>query len=124
MPTLRLTGTSRHSTLGGAVTLPDLSFTPAFDLSSIVNQFSGGVEVPTTPGFQQNLRLNIAVNSTNDRSLVSRALSVDGAANLRIRGTAAEPVVVGRNNLTGGDVILNGNRLSSGAGPLSLSIPQ
>jgi len=101
-----------------------LSFTPAFDLSSIVNQFSGGVEVPTTPGFQQNLQLNIAVNSTNDTSLVSRALCVDGAANLRIRGTAAEPVVVGRINLTGGDVILNGNRLSSGAGPLSLSIPQ
>lgn len=107
---LRLSGTARHATLGGAVTLTNLSFTPAFDLSSLVNQLSGGVEVPTAAGFQQNLQLNIVVNSTNNTSLVSRTLSVDGSANLQIRGTAAEPVVLGRVNLAGGDVILNGNR--------------
>lgn len=107
---LRLSGANRHAALSGAVGLSNLSFTPAFDLSSVVNQFSGGVEVPQTAGFLQNLQLNVAVNSTNNTSLVSRTLSVDGTANLQIRGTAAQPVVLGRVNLTGGDVILNGNR--------------
>jgi translocation and assembly module TamB len=107
---LRLTGTATNATLGGAVTLSNLSFTPAFDLNSVVNQLSGGVQVPRTSGFQQNLQLNIAVNSTSDASLASRSLSVDGRANLQIRGTAAEPVVLGRVSLTSGDVILNGNR--------------
>jgi len=107
---LRLTGTATNSTLGGAVTLSNLSFTPAFDLNSVINQLSGGVEVPRTSGFQQNLQLNIAVNSTSNASLASRSLSVDGRANLQIRGTAAEPVVLGRVSLNSGDVILNGNR--------------
>lgn len=107
---LRLTGTTRSATLGGAVNLSNVSFTPAFDLSSVVNQLSGGVEAPATGGFAQNLNLNIALSSSNNVSLVSRTLSVNGSANLQIRGTAAEPVVLGRVNLTSGDVILNGNR--------------
>jgi translocation and assembly module TamB len=41
---------------------------------------------------------------------VSRTLSVEGSANLQVRGTLAEPVILGRVNLSGGDVILNGNR--------------
>lgn len=107
---LRLTGTAKHASLGGLVTLTNLSFTPAFDLSKFVSQFSGGVEVPKTPGLEQNLQLNLTVNSTNNTSLVSRTLSVDGSAHLQVRGTASDPVILGRVNLTGGDVILNGNR--------------
>ena len=107
---LRLTGTTEHSILGGSVNLADLSFTNGFDLSNVVNQFSGGVEVPAQPGFAQNLSLNIAVNSASNANLVSRTLSVDGTANLQVRGTLAEPVILGRVNLSGGDVILNGTR--------------
>jgi translocation and assembly module TamB len=107
---LRLTGTTEHAILGGSVNLADMSFTNSFDLSTVVNQFSGGVEVPSQPGIAQNLSLNIAVNSASNLNLVSRTLSVDGTANLQVRGTLAEPVILGRVNLTGGDVILNGNR--------------
>jgi translocation and assembly module TamB len=76
----------------------------------MVSQFSGGVEAPPSRGFSQNLVLNVAVHSTNNMNLVSRTLSVGGSANLQVRGTAAEPVILGRVNLTGGDIILNGNR--------------
>jgi translocation and assembly module TamB len=107
--TLRLTGGFDRATLGGNVNLSDLSFTPAFDLSTFIDQFSGGVEAPQR-GFAQNVALNIGVQSTNDVNLVSRTLSVGGSANLQVRGTAAEPVILGRVNLSGGDIILNGNR--------------
>jgi len=50
------------------------------------------------------------VHSSNAVNLVSRTLSVGGTANLQVRGTAAEPVILGRVNLSGGDIILNGNR--------------
>jgi hypothetical protein len=59
---LRLTGSTTQASLGGAVNLTDMSFTPAFNLSTFVNQLSGGVEVPPQPGFAQNLQLNIALN--------------------------------------------------------------
>ncbi|MBS1803084.1 MAG: translocation/assembly module TamB [Acidobacteria bacterium] len=107
---LRLTGTTDAALLGGTVNLSDVSFTPGFDLSSFIGQFSSGVEAPPTQGFAQNLALNLAVHSSNAVNLVSRTLSVGGTANLQVRGTAAEPVILGRVNLSGGDIILNGNR--------------
>jgi translocation and assembly module TamB len=107
---LRLTGSQDHSALGGTVKIADMSFTPAFDLNSVVSQVSGGVQAPTGQGFMQNLRLNIALNSAGNANLESRTLSVDGSADLQIRGTAAQPVILGRVNLTSGDVILHGSR--------------
>ena len=96
---LRLAGTTDNAVLGGQVNLADLSFTPAFDLNSFINQFSGGVSPPPTPGLAQNIQLNLGVNSENNINLVSRTLSMNGSANLRVRGTAAEPVILGRVNL-------------------------
>lgn len=107
---LRFTGTPKAAQLGGNVNLADLSFTRAFDLSNFINQFTGGVEAPPSQGFTQDIALNVAVHSTNNVNLVSRTLSVGGSANLQVRGTASDPVILGRVNLTGGDVIFNGNR--------------
>jgi translocation and assembly module TamB len=107
---LRLTGTTTAALLGGTVNLADLSFTPGFDLSNFIGQFSNGVEAPPSQGFAQNIALNLSVHSSNSVNLVSRTLSVGGTANLQVRGTTADPVILGRINLSGGDMILNGNR--------------
>lgn len=107
---IRLSGSPQAALLGGSVNLADLSFTPAFDLSNFIDQFTGGVEAPPAQGFTQNVALNLAVHSSNNVNLVSRTLSVGGSANLQVRGTVADPVILGRANLTGGDIILNGNR--------------
>lgn len=120
---LRLTGSINHALLSGSVNLADLSFTPAFDLSNIIRQFSGGVEAPPSTGFAQNLDLNIAVNSPSNANLVSRTLSVAGSANLQLRGTAAEPVILGRVSLDSGDVILNGNRFVLTGGTIQFINP-
>jgi translocation and assembly module TamB len=120
---LRLAGTTDNATLGGQVTLADLSFTPSFDLNSFIGQFSGGVSAPATPGMAQNIQLNIGVNSENNINLVSRTLSINGAANLRVRGTAADPVILGRVNLSGGDIILNGDRFVLNGGTIEFVNP-
>ena len=120
---LRLAGTTDSAMLGGSVNLSDISFTSAFDLNSFISQFSGGVEAPPTPGFGQNLQLNLAVRSTNDVSLVSRSLSVNGSANLQVRGTASNPVILGRVNLNGGDIILNGDRFLLDGGTIAFVNP-
>jgi translocation and assembly module TamB len=109
--------------MGGSINIADLSFTPAFDLTSLVDQVSGGVAAPVGPGFAQNLALNIAVNSTSNVNLVSRTLSVGGSANLQVRGTAANPVILGRVNVTGGDIILHGDRFVLNGGTLQFVNP-
>jgi translocation and assembly module TamB len=120
---IRLAGSTDNAVLGGQVRLADLSFTPAFDLNSFIDQFSGGVSAPATPGLAQNIQLNLGVTSENNINLVSRSLSVNGSANLRVRGTAAEPVILGRVNLDGGDIILNGDRFVLNGGTIEFVNP-
>jgi translocation and assembly module TamB len=59
------------------------------------------------------------VRSTAELSIVSPAVSVQGSANLRVIGTANDPVIVGRSNVTGGDVIFFGNRYVVQAGTIA-----
>jgi translocation and assembly module TamB len=120
---LRLAGTTDNAVLGGQVNLADLSFTPAFDLNSFINQFSGGVSPPPTPGISQNIQLNLGLSSENNINLVSRTLSINGSANLRVRGTASQPVILGRVNLSGGDIILNGDRFVLNGGTIEFVNP-
>ena len=105
-----LTGTTDAASLGGQVKIDQLSFTPDFDLTEFMSQFGGETTPPPTPGFSQNLQLNLAVQSTSGINVVSRELSLQGNANLNIRGTADQPVILGRVNLNGGDLIFMGNR--------------
>jgi translocation and assembly module TamB len=107
---LAMVGTTDSAVLQGQVTINSLSFTPDFDLNNFINQFSGVATPPPTQGFADNLRLAVAVRSASELNVVSPTVSIQGAANLRVVGTAADPVIVGRAALTGGDVIFLGNR--------------
>jgi translocation and assembly module TamB len=108
---LTLVGSSDYALIRGQVRLTELSFSPAFDISDIMSA-AGGAAGSTAPpgGFARNLNLDISVISTNDLNLASSKLSLQGATNLRIRGTAAEPAVIGRVNVTEGELIFRGNR--------------
>ncbi len=108
---IALTGNLDSAYLRGAVQLTRLSFTPDFDLMNFASQFSGeGTVSAPSGGFMQNLHLAIGVQSTSQMNLVSKGLSLQGSANLRVTGTADNPVILGRANITGGDLIFNGNR--------------
>jgi translocation and assembly module TamB len=106
---LIMSGSAESALLSGQVRLTELSFTPDFDAAELLGEFSSAT--PSAPtALAQKIRLDIGVQSTNDLSLVSTKLSLQGAANLQVRGTAANPVILGRMNLTGGDLIFRGNR--------------
>lgn len=120
---LRLSGNTDNALLGGNVTISDLSFTQAFDLMNFINQFTGGIKAPPSRGVAQNIQLNIGVRSDNNVNLVSRTLSINGTANLQVRGTAAQPVLLGRVNLASGDLIFNGNRFVLNGGTIQFVNP-
>jgi len=121
---LTLVGSQSYGLLHGQVRLTELSFSPSFDLSDIAGAASGARGSTAPPGgFARNLNLDIHVISTEDLNLASSKLSLQGAANLRIRGTAAEPTMIGRVNLTGGDLIFRGNRYFLEQGTLDFVDP-
>ena len=107
---MALTGTLDSSTLQGQVDVEQLSFTPDFDIASAIGQMGGPSTPPSSQGFADNLQLNLAVRSTGGINLVSREVTVQGTANLTVRGTAANPVVTGRVNVSSGDLVFRGNR--------------
>jgi translocation and assembly module TamB len=107
---LALTGTSDASLVSGQVRIEHVSFTPDFDMSTFISQFSGESSPPTSQGLTAGMRLDIAVQSTSQMDLVSSKVSLQGSANLRVVGTAADPVILGRTTLTGGELFMAGNR--------------
>jgi translocation and assembly module TamB len=120
---LTLTGSTESALLAGTVNIDQLSFTPDFDLMETMGSLSSDTEPPPSQGFTNNLGLQITVRSTNGINLVNRQLSLQGAANLTVRGTAAQPVVLGRINLTGGDLIFKGNRYKLEGGTIDFVNP-
>ena len=84
--------------------IDSLSFTQDFDLANFMNQFTGDTAPPSGESFADNVNLNISVQSTEQLSAVSSQVSLEGQANLRVIGTASNPVIVGRADLTSGEI--------------------
>ncbi len=120
---LALTGNRESAAVNGQVLIDSLSFTPDFDLASVAAQASTPSLPPANPGFADNLKLNIGVQSSSDLSAASSTVSIEGDVNLRVVGTAANPVIVGRTDLTSGDVFFAGQRYQLERGLLNFTNP-
>ena len=105
---LNFTGQPTSSYLVGQVAVNRLSLTQSFDLATFSDMFSG-VSSPSV-GMAENIKLNVAVSSSHGLEVSSSQLSVQGTADLHVQGTVAEPVVIGRANVTGGELFFNAKR--------------
>jgi translocation and assembly module TamB len=119
---LAFTGTSQDSTLNGRVLIDNLSFTPDFDLAKFSDQF-GGSAAPSQPGFADTIKLAVSVQSTDQLSATSSQASVEGDVNLRVVGTAANPVIIGRTNLTSGELFYRNVRYQLQRGIITFENP-
>jgi translocation and assembly module TamB len=120
---LNLTGNQQASVLQGRVLIDSLSFTSDFDLSSFMAQFTGTSAPPTGQSMADNLKLQIAVQSTSQLNAGTAQLGIEGSANLRVIGTASNPVVIGRADLTSGDIFFAKNQYHLERGLITFSNP-
>jgi translocation and assembly module TamB len=119
---LVLSGTKEASTLNGRVLIDTLSFTSDFDLAKFSDQF-GGSSVPAQPGLADNVKLAIGVQSKSNLSATSSQVSVEGQVNLQVIGTAANPVIVGRTDLTAGELFYRNVRYQLQRGIITFDNP-
>jgi translocation and assembly module TamB len=119
---LNWTGTLQASTLTGRVLVDQLSFTPDFDLATFSDQFSN-VVAPAEPGFDDTIKLQIAVQTKDNLSATSSQVSLAGSADLNVIGTAANPVVIGRTDLTSGELFYRGVRYQLQRGIIAFQDP-
>jgi translocation and assembly module TamB len=121
---LRLNGSTSRAALTGRVVIDYLGFTrKQMDITSLVSQFGSGGGLSTPSNFEKNTTLNIAIQSSSMLSLASDQLSVQGAANLDVVGTLANPVVLGRTTLTGGELFFFGKRYDIQSGTIEFTNP-
>lgn len=120
---LSITGSLRSALISGQVLINQLALTQSFDLAAFAAQF-GEPAVPTaSTSFTHRVKLNVALRSSQELGLHSAELSLRGAADLRVRGTLADPVILGRATLSGGQLFFNGRRYRIESGVVQFSNP-
>jgi translocation and assembly module TamB len=107
---LVVSGAPESARVNGQIQLKGLSLTREFDLTNFIGQFDREGSSSPGQGLMQNTDLDITLQSTDELNLVSSQLSLQGQANLRLRGTVATPVLMGRADISDGEVFFNKRR--------------
>ena len=124
---LTLGGTSNRSLLNGNVTVERVAYNPQSDVGSILSQLtqreapdvSEGVSGPAA-----SMRLDVRIRTApavRFETTMAQALQAD--ADLNLLGTLQEPGLVGRVNVTEGDLIFFGNEYTVDRGAITFSDP-
>jgi translocation and assembly module TamB len=120
---LTLSGTSQSATLDGRVLIDSLSFTQDFDMADFIGQFSGSSVPSAGNSLADRIKLNLAIQSTSQLEATSSGLSIEGSANLRLIGTAGDPVIVGRADLNSGEIFFMKKRYQLERGVINFTNP-
>jgi len=114
-------GTSQRSLVSGTVTILRTGFTPRTDFASILASSNQPVRVPAVQtGLLAGVNFDIQIE-TSPGVLVQSELAqqVQADANLRLRGTANNPALLGRINITQGQLTFFGSKYTISQGSIS-----
>lgn len=122
---ITLAGTSARSEASGKVSVRRVSINPKSDMTAIL---AGAAQPMKTAagntGFLGNMNLDVQIETAPDVVFeTSVAQSLEADANLRLRGTAAAPAVLGRINVTQGEMAFFGNKYTINQGSISFFNP-
>ena len=120
---LAWTGNTQASTLTGRVLIDALSFTQDFDLATFGDQFSSNAATPAQPGFADTVNLQVSIQSKGSLSATASQVSLEGDADLRVLGTAANPVITGRTDLNAGELFYRNVRYQVQRGVVTFADP-
>ncbi len=123
--TLNYTGTTDRSLLAGDITILRTSFNPRTDLGSVLSSSAGPVRTASTQtGLLGGLQFDVQIQTSPDISFQTGvAQDLQAEANLRLRGTVTNPVLLGRINITQGDLTFFGNKYVINQGTIAFYNP-
>ena len=122
---LNLTGSTDRSMLAGTITVLRVSFNPQSDFSSLIAQSAEPVRAPAArAGFVGGLNFDINIDTSPDVQVqTSLTEDVQLEANLHLRGSVSSPALLGRINVTEGQVVFFGTRYRISQGTISFFNP-
>jgi translocation and assembly module TamB len=120
---LRLTGTTNSALLTGDVVVTKLAVTPGFDFGAYIEKSAQTVVLSHTDSLQSRLKLDVHVTTTPELQMQTAIARLSGNADLRVRGTADRPAILGRVEVLEGEVTFNGTKYKLDRGDVTFSNP-
>ena len=120
---LRWAGTSAASVLSGDITITRLAVTPGFDFGANLMGSSENAALPQTNPLLNRIRMDVHIVTTPELQMQTAVIRLSGDADLRLQGTAARPVLLGRVDVTEGEAYFNGTKYSLERGDVLFTNP-
>ncbi len=120
---LRLTGSTNSALLTGDVVITKLAITPGFDFGAYIESSRQAIALTNTESMQNRLRLDVHVATTPELQMQTSIARLSGNADLRLRGTAERPAVLGRVEVLEGEVTFNGTKYNLDRGDVTFANP-
>ncbi len=122
---LNLTGASDSSMLSGQVTILRTGFNPHSDFSSVLAKSAGPVRTTAAQtGLLANMHFDVEIETAPDITFQSSlAQGIQAEASLRLRGTGSNPSLLGRINITQGQIVFFGTQFSVNQGSIAFYNP-
>lgn len=116
-------GSPSASTVTGDVLVTKLAVTPGFDFGSYLERSrqSGAITPANSPLY--NVKLDVAVRTAPELQMRTAVARLSGDADLRLRGSAARPSVLGRADILEGDATFNGIKFRLERGDITFANP-
>jgi translocation and assembly module TamB len=120
---LRLTGNTNSALLTGDVVVTKLAVTPGFDFGAYIERSRQATVLTQNDSLQSRLKLDVHVVTTPELEMQTAIARLSGNADLRVRGTADRPAILGRVEVLEGDISFNGNKYRLERGDVTFANP-
>jgi translocation and assembly module TamB len=120
---LRLTGTSSNPALSGDIVVTKLAVTPGFDFGAYIEKSRQTAVLTQSDSLQSRLKLDVHVVTTPELQMQTAIARLSGNADLRVRGTAERPAILGRVEVLEGEINFNGNKYNLERGDVTFANP-
>lgn len=120
---LRLTGSPQAGLLSGKVVIQRVLLTEGLQSASILSSSSSPGAGTTTSGFLRNLQFDVEATAAPDARMEWGGAHLEAEANLRVRGTADRPIILGHVHVVSGEMFFHDSRYRITRGDLNFANP-
>ena len=120
---LRFSGTPDNSLLSGTVTITRFNVSPQFDLAYYMQRAAQTPNVANPQSPLSNLHFDLHIVTAQELQVVMSMAKLSGIADLRLRGTANHPVLLGRVDIAQGNIDIAGTKYHLERGDILFNSP-
>jgi len=119
---LRLTGTMDGGLLTGKVQIQRVTLSEGLESAGVLVSSSSSTGA-TSSSFLRNLQFDVEATSTPDARMEWPGAHLEAEANLRVRGNAENPILLGHIHVLSGELNFHGNKYRVARGDLNFANP-